>query len=285
LATDVVQAVITALNAAFNAAGAGGGAGPFSGLPANPVPTSDAQGMMSAFLDTLLSRKAGKALSISSDYTITDSDGVVELLVTTGTGTINITLPASATNQARDIKITKADTGAGGINIVPAGSDAIMRGASTLAFGSPTYPQAQDASISFSCRGSNWAEHNGPIIGTNSNGTYIKWGNGLMVQHGWTYGSTSATTQAFDITVTLPSTMNGTEFDIFSSFLGYKSISSGVPASRVDISGSIGAEHTAGARPLTSSTASLRVSSAGSGSNINTTLYYMISWASIGMWK
>ena len=122
-------------------------------------------------------------------------------------------------------------------------------------------------------------------LGTNSNGTYIKWGNGLMVQHGWTYGSTSATTQAFDITVTLPSTMNGTEFDIFSSFLGYKSISSGVPASRVDISGSIGAEHTAGARPLTSSTASLRVSSAGSGSNINTTLYYMISWASIGMWK
>ena len=201
MATDVVQAVITALNAAFNAAGAGGGAGPFSGLPANPVPTSDAQGMMSAFLDTLLSRKAGKALSISSDYTITDSDGVVELLVTTGTGTINITLPASATNQARDIKITKADTGAGGINIVPAGSDAIMRGASTLAFGSPTYPQAQDASISFSCRGSNWAEHNGPIIGTNSNGTYIKWGNGLMVvfkDNVTISGAVNSTTARFD---------------------------------------------------------------------------------------
>jgi hypothetical protein len=56
--------------------------------------------------------------SVTSDYTFTPSDGLIDLFVTTGSSTINVTLGRSAANKGRVVRVWKADSGTGEVAIV-----------------------------------------------------------------------------------------------------------------------------------------------------------------------
>ena len=64
-------------------------------------------------------------LEKSANYTVLDSDGSCCIHVTTGAGTITITLPTVADNRGVEIEIVKVDSGAGKVVIDSEGSEVI----------------------------------------------------------------------------------------------------------------------------------------------------------------
>lgn len=62
---------------------------------------------------------------VSANYTFTDTDGCAVLLVTTGSSTISVTLPAALSNIGRVLAVKKVDSGTGKIQVNRAGSDTI----------------------------------------------------------------------------------------------------------------------------------------------------------------
>lgn len=70
----------------------------------------------------------------SGDYTITDTDGIETVLVTTGSTTRTITLPTAADNAYRKIIVKKVDSGTGLVTIDGEGSETID-GATTVSLG------------------------------------------------------------------------------------------------------------------------------------------------------
>lgn len=86
----------------------------------------------------------------NANYTITDSDGYVNILVTTGASQRTITLPAPSTNAGREITIKKVDSGAGTILIDTPGSETIDGNVSNTL-------NAQYSFVKLACDGSNWS--------------------------------------------------------------------------------------------------------------------------------
>lgn len=87
----------------------------------------------------------------SADYTITSTDGVNRLLVTTGSSAnVVITLPDASLNSNRTISVIKADTGTKYVEIAKAGSDTI-RGSATSIYSTDQYDE-----IKLISDGSDW---------------------------------------------------------------------------------------------------------------------------------
>ena len=85
----------------------------------------------------------------SADYTITDTDGVSGILMTTGASTQTVTLPTAADNTGRVIEFVKVDSGAGTFVIDGEGAETI-NGATTLTI------EKQYSSVTLICNGSAW---------------------------------------------------------------------------------------------------------------------------------
>jgi hypothetical protein len=67
---------------------------------------------------------------ISSNYTITENDKIAFFLVTTGSSTITLTLPALVDSYERTLYVAKVDSGSGSYVVSRAGSDTINGGTS-----------------------------------------------------------------------------------------------------------------------------------------------------------
>lgn len=91
--------------------------------------------------------------ALSAGYTVLDSDGFETFLITTGSSTITMVLPAAANNAGRTLVFKKVDAGSGKITINRAGSDSI-NGYTTTDIG--TGAGNQYACISMISDGTNW---------------------------------------------------------------------------------------------------------------------------------
>ncbi len=97
-------------------------AGVESALTAATVATPTATGTVTSYFSTIQS--AIKTVS-SADYTVLTLDGYQTVLVTTGSSTRAITLPAASANTGRTLTIKKVDSGTGKVTVNRAGSDTI----------------------------------------------------------------------------------------------------------------------------------------------------------------
>ena len=152
------------------------------------------------------------------DYTILDTDGFTDILAS---GTTTITLPAVANNEGRDITILNSGTGA----VTLSGT---IDGAVN-----PTLDSQYDRAV-ISARGGVWYFKDYLSHGSNSNGSWVKFGDGTITQRGWGY-VTGNGTGSIAITVTLPYNMLNTTYDVSATSLGFNSTN--VPASRADVTG------------------------------------------------
>jgi hypothetical protein len=91
----------------------------------------------------------GTATAKSADYTVTDTDNIRTILMTTGGSNRTVTLPTATDNTNRVLTIKKVDSGAGTVIVDGEGSETID-GATTK-----TLP-AQYTFISIQCDGSAW---------------------------------------------------------------------------------------------------------------------------------
>lgn len=66
----------------------------------------------------------------SADYTVTDSDGIQVVLMTTASTSRTVTLPTLADNLDREITVTKVDSGTGIVTVAGEGSETIGGAAS-----------------------------------------------------------------------------------------------------------------------------------------------------------
>lgn len=91
-------------------------------VASSSVATPTASGTVTSFVSVIAS--STKVVS-SANYTILDTDGFDVISISTAGSDRTITLPASATNIGRKIRIKKTDSGAGAVIIARAGSDTI----------------------------------------------------------------------------------------------------------------------------------------------------------------
>jgi hypothetical protein len=107
----------------------------------------------------------------SADYTITDTDGVSTVLVTTGSSTITVTLPTAADNTGRVITVKKVDSGTGKITLDGEGSETIDGYTSTnIGTYSDSGLTGQYAFMTVQCDGTGWhvIDFGGDILRANS---------------------------------------------------------------------------------------------------------------------
>lgn len=98
--------------------------GTWAATPAGPTTaTPTVAGIVTSFAPTVAS---SVTTVTSNNYTILTTDGFSTVLVSTGSSTRTITLPASSSNVGRTVFIQKTDTGTGSVTITRAGSDTIQ---------------------------------------------------------------------------------------------------------------------------------------------------------------
>lgn len=85
----------------------------------------------------------------TADYTITDTDGVAHILMTTSTTDRTVTLPTAADNTSRVITVTKVDSASGELTIDGEGAETI-NGVTTIKI------VDQHESVTMQCDGSEW---------------------------------------------------------------------------------------------------------------------------------
>lgn len=85
----------------------------------------------------------------SGSYTITDTDGVTTILMTTSTSDYTVTLPTAADNAGRVVTVKKADSGSGSCTVDGEGSETI-NGATTVVL------LYQYEAITLFCDGTGW---------------------------------------------------------------------------------------------------------------------------------
>ncbi len=92
---------------------------------------------------------SGLTVAKSADYTVTDTDGVGTILVTTSSTTRTITLPTAADNTGRRLTVKKVDSGTGFVVLDGEGSETIDGITTTNVY-------TQYGTITIVCDGSNW---------------------------------------------------------------------------------------------------------------------------------
>jgi len=90
-----------------------------------------------------------QTIAKSADYTVTDTDGVEHILMTTSSTNRTITLPTAADNTYRTLTITKVDSGTGTVIIDGEGAETV-NGAATLTLA------AQYMAAVLVCNGTSW---------------------------------------------------------------------------------------------------------------------------------
>lgn len=95
----------------------------------------------------------GTTSAKTADYTVTDTDGIEVILMTTGGTDRTVTLPTAADNTYRKIKVVKVDNGSGKVTIDGEGAETI-NGATTVKI--PGYEAGQWCYIEVTCDGSGW---------------------------------------------------------------------------------------------------------------------------------
>jgi hypothetical protein len=73
---------------------------------------------LSSRLPSASGASASSIKSVTSDYTFTATDGIIDLFVTTGASAVTVTLGRSAANKGRVLRVWKADSGIGEVSIV-----------------------------------------------------------------------------------------------------------------------------------------------------------------------
>ena len=134
----------------------------------------------------------------SADYTITDTDGVSTVLVTTGSSTITVTLPTAADNTGRVITVKKVDSGTGKITLDGEGSETIDGYTSTnIGTYSNSDFTGQYAFMTVQCDGTGWhvIDFGGDILQATSSvawSTSIVNANSIAVPAGfWQFSSSN----------------------------------------------------------------------------------------------
>lgn len=112
---------------------------------ADTFTNSDGTGPASATFGWLT---PNSVLSASSNYTVTTTDGVSVVSMTTGASNVTVTLPAVASSGGRILTIKKIDSGAGTITITPNGG--------TINGNTTNVLTAQYSWITMYCNGANW---------------------------------------------------------------------------------------------------------------------------------
>jgi hypothetical protein len=120
-------------------------------------------------------------LSISTDTVLKAGDGVTDVLVSTGTGTIYATLPMAKSVPGRRIRVWKYDAAAGGIIIKRDGTDTIVGVASDLTMSSTSYPAYRYSFFELVAEGDDWMLDGGPVARTGTNGLAVMWPDGTML--------------------------------------------------------------------------------------------------------
>jgi len=104
---------------------------PTSGtLSTNSAATPTVAGIVTSYADLVQSR--AKVVS-SADYTVLDTDGFDQVLVTTGASDRTMTLPTASANTGRVIEFVKMDSGAGDV-IIDGESTETINGSTTTTF-------------------------------------------------------------------------------------------------------------------------------------------------------
>ena len=85
----------------------------------------------------------------SADYTVTDTDGITTILMTTGASNRTVTLPTAADNTGRKLVVKKVDSGAGTCIVDGEGAETIDGGTTFTLY-------LQYASITLTCDGTGW---------------------------------------------------------------------------------------------------------------------------------
>lgn len=85
----------------------------------------------------------------SADYTVTDTDGITTVLMTTGATDRTVTLPTAADNSGRKLVIKKVDSGTGVVTVDGEGAETIDGAASVCL-------QSQYDSVTLICDGTGW---------------------------------------------------------------------------------------------------------------------------------
>jgi hypothetical protein len=88
-------------------------------LPQTNEPLEIQKGMLDLLAKINQLGETGNGIkSVTSNYTLTASDGVTNLFVTTGANSVTVTLGKSSLNKDRIVKVWKTDSGAGEVKIV-----------------------------------------------------------------------------------------------------------------------------------------------------------------------
>lgn len=141
----------------------------------------------------------GTATAKSANYTITDTDGILVVLMTTSSTDRTVTLPTAADNASRKITVKKVDTGTGVCNVASesAGEFIDYSGISNYVLA------GENASITLICNGTNWETINiEPTLAT-----VAKSADYTVTEHDGV-GTILMTTSSTDRTVTLPLAAN-----------------------------------------------------------------------------
>lgn len=155
------------------------------------------QQSIKAYVDTQIATvttSGAEATAKSADYTVTDTDNIRTVLMTTSGTDRTVTLPTAADNEDRIITIKKVDTGTG-VCIVDGESTETIDGALTVTLGNA------DEAITVQSDGTNWhvleSYRNGQSILAVSGANYT-----ITDVDG--YSTINVTTGASNRTITLP---------------------------------------------------------------------------------
>lgn len=85
----------------------------------------------------------------SADYAVLDTDGITNVLMTTGASDLTVTLPTAADNSGRVLAVTKVDSGAGKVTIDGESSETIDGDTTKVIY-------AQYDSLLLQCNGTGW---------------------------------------------------------------------------------------------------------------------------------
>lgn len=179
--------------------------GPSSGASADytltlpPVVGVYGQIMVNQGSGTTLWKFPGVVSAKSADYTVTDTDGIEVILMTTSNTDRTVTLPTAADNTDRELVVKKVDSGTGKVILDGEGSETID-GATTLTL------FKQYGKVRIKCDGSNWYVIEGPVeygtyTPTVSASTNVS--SSTIQQHFWKrIGSIVSVSGRFDVTAT-----------------------------------------------------------------------------------
>lgn len=124
-----------------------------NGIPTHSATTSTelgyVNGVTSAIQTQLNAKTGGSATAKSADYTVTDTDGIYTVLMTTSSTNRTVTLPTASDNSGRVISVKKVDTGTGKCTVDGEGSETID--------GATTFDLVdQDDYVTMQCDGTGW---------------------------------------------------------------------------------------------------------------------------------